>query len=159
MIVDASVILQAFFPDEAQAGAQSVIRDHVSGLVRLAAPTLLEYEITNAVLQATRQARIAAEEGVEVNIEAVQYLQAPPGTDPQAPVVLVLSKAIEQVRGVKARPCGVGGGTVAAFFRQQGLPAAVWNTWQNTAHQPNEYTLVSDMVADAKVFALMFAGL
>lgn len=103
--------------------------------------------------------RIAAEEGVEVNIEAVQYLQAPPGTDPQAPVVQALTKAIEQVRGLKAQPCGVGGGTVAAFFRQQGLPAAVWNTWQNTAHQPNEYTLVSDMVADAKVFALMFAGL
>jgi len=63
MIVDASVVLRAFFPDEEQAQAQALIRDHVSGRVRLAAPTLLLYELTNAVLQAKRRGRITAEEG------------------------------------------------------------------------------------------------
>ena len=63
MVVDASVILQAFFPDEAQAQAQALIRDHVSGHVRLTAPTLLLYEVTNAVLQAVRRGRIGDEEG------------------------------------------------------------------------------------------------
>ena len=81
-----------------------------------------------------------------------------PAPIPRAPVVKALQKAIKQVRGVEARPGGVGGGTVAAFFRQRGLPVAVWNSWQHTAHMPDEYCLLSDLVADAKVFALLFAG-
>lgn len=101
---------------------------------------------------------IAAETSTQVKIEPVQRLQAPPGTDPEAPVVKALQKAIKQVRGVDARPGGVGGGTVAAFFRQRNLPVAVWNSWQHTAHMPDEYCLLSDLVADAKVFALLFAG-
>lgn len=63
MIVDASVVLRAFFPDEEQAQAQALIRDHVSGRVRLAAPTLILYEVTNAVVQAARQGRITDEDG------------------------------------------------------------------------------------------------
>ena len=63
MIVDANVVLRAFFPDEAQAQAQALIRDHVIGHVQLAAPTLLLYEFTNAVLQAARRGRITNEEG------------------------------------------------------------------------------------------------
>jgi predicted nucleic acid-binding protein len=63
VIVDASVVLRAFFPDEQQAQAQALIRDHVSGRVRLVAPTLLLYEVTNAVLQAVRRGRISDEEG------------------------------------------------------------------------------------------------
>ena len=40
MIVDASVILSAFFPDEDQAQAQALIREHVMGRVTLAAGRL-----------------------------------------------------------------------------------------------------------------------
>jgi len=63
VIVDASVILSAFFPDEEQAQAQALIRAHVAGHERLGAPTLLLYELTHAVLQATRRERIAVEAG------------------------------------------------------------------------------------------------
>jgi len=63
MIVDASVLLRAYFPDEEQEKAQALIRDHVSGRIQLVAPTLVLYEITNAVLQAERQRRITDEEG------------------------------------------------------------------------------------------------
>jgi predicted nucleic acid-binding protein len=59
MIVDASVILSAFFPDEDQAQAQALIREHVMGRVELVAPTLLVYEVTNAVVQAQRRGRIS----------------------------------------------------------------------------------------------------
>ena len=62
MIVDATVILSAFFLDEAQEPAQALIRDHVVGQVRLAAPTLLLHEVTNAVLQARRKGRIGDEQ-------------------------------------------------------------------------------------------------
>lgn len=66
MIVDASVVLASFFPDEEQAQAQAVIRDHVAGRVQLAAPTLLLYEVTNAVLQALRRERISDEQAADI---------------------------------------------------------------------------------------------
>ena len=66
MIVDASVLLRAFFPDEQQVQAQALIRDHVTGRVRLVAPTLMLYEMTNAVVQAVRRGCITDEEGEDI---------------------------------------------------------------------------------------------
>lgn len=66
MIIDASVLLSAFFPDEAQKQAQAVIRDHVVGEIILAAPTLLTYELTNAVWQGVRRQRISQAEAEEI---------------------------------------------------------------------------------------------
>jgi len=66
MIVDASVILSAFFPDEEQARAQDLIRDHVTGQIELVAPNLLLYEVTNAVVQARRRQRISDEQAEDI---------------------------------------------------------------------------------------------
>jgi predicted nucleic acid-binding protein len=87
MIVDANIILQAFFPDEVQPKAQALIRDHVSGRVQLAAPTLLVYEVANAVLQAVRRGRVTGEdaeailvavEGLGIETEPVSWQQMLP---------------------------------------------------------------------------------
>lgn len=102
---------------------------------------------------------IAKQEGVQVKISHEQRLQAPPATPAEAPVVQALAKAIEMVKGQPAKPGGVGGGTVAAFFRQRGLPAAVWCTWPPTPHMPDEWCDLDSLIADTKVFALLFAGL
>jgi len=84
VIVDASVILRAFFPDEEQAQAQALVRDHVTGHIDLAAPTLLLYEVTNAAVQATRRGRITGEqakdiltsfEGLGITLEPVSWQQ------------------------------------------------------------------------------------
>ena len=66
MIVDANVILRAFFPDEAQAQAQAAIRDHVAGRVELKAPTLLPFELSNAIRQAERRGRITIAQADEI---------------------------------------------------------------------------------------------
>ncbi len=115
-------------------------------------------EAVEAALE-KRFAAIACEEGATVAISPVQRQVAPPATPADAPVVRALMKAIARTHGIAARPGGIGGGTVAAFFRQRGLPAAVWSTNPDTAHVPDEYCLLSDMVKDAQVFALLFAGL
>ena len=87
MIVDASVILRAFFPDEAQAQAQAVVRDHVAGRIELKAPDLLPYELTNAVWQAERRGRISsvqadeilqAMEGLQIDIHALDWAEMIP---------------------------------------------------------------------------------
>jgi len=98
----------------------------------------------------------AAKFGVSLTVEPVQELPSPPPTDPDAPVVKALVKAIRKVYGREARPQGIGGGTVAAFFRQRLLPAAVWMTVTHSAHQPNEYCLLSNLVGDARVLAHVF---
>jgi succinyl-diaminopimelate desuccinylase len=47
---------------------------------------------------------------------------------------------------------------VAAFFRKAGLQTAVWSTMPDTAHQPNEYCLISNIISDTKVMAALFMG-
>jgi succinyl-diaminopimelate desuccinylase len=59
------------------------------------------------------------------------------------------------LRGVKPRVGGIGGGTVAAFFRRMGIPAAVWSTIDDVAHMPNEYAKIDNMISDAKVMAYL----
>ncbi|MCX5889153.1 MAG: M20 family metallo-hydrolase [Deltaproteobacteria bacterium] len=99
---------------------------------------------------------VAQRFGVTLEVEPVQDLRAAPATAPEAPVVLALQKAVREVYGREAKPGGIGGGTVAAFFRQQGLPAAVWMTVSDTAHSPNEFCLLSNLLGDAKVLAHVF---
>jgi succinyl-diaminopimelate desuccinylase len=94
--------------------------------------------------------------GVSLKVEPVQEQPSAPPTPIEAPVVKALTRAIREVYGREAKPRGIGGGTVAAFFRQQGLPAAVWMTITQTAHQPNEYCLLSNLVGDARVLAHVF---
>jgi len=98
----------------------------------------------------------AAKFGVTVTVDPVQELKSAPTTDPEAPVVQALVRAIREVYGREAKPQGIGGGTVAAFFRQRHLPAAVWMTVSHSAHQPNEFCLVSNLVNDARVMAHVF---
>jgi len=118
---------------------------------------LPEYDLGQVRKRVEDLAREAAQRfGVNLTVEAVQELKSPPATDPQAPVVKALVRAVRQVYGREAKPQGIGGGTVAAFFRQRGLPAAVWMTVSQTAHQPNEYCLLKNLVGDARVLAHVF---
>ena len=99
---------------------------------------------------------VAAETGFEIELETDHRHDAPSPTPTDAPVVAALQTAVRTVTGREAKPMGIGGGTVAAFFREKGLPAAVWSTCQDTAHQPNEYCLISQVITDAKVFATIY---
>lgn len=99
---------------------------------------------------------VAGRLGVQVELEPVLEQPSAPVTAADAPVVQALARAIMAVYGREARPQGIGGGTVAAFFRRAGLPAAVWMTVSQTAHQPNEYCSLEGLVGDAKVLAHVF---
>lgn len=94
--------------------------------------------------------------GVKISIETPQYAQAAPATPVDSPVVKALSAAIRDVYKVEPQPIGIGGGTVAAFFRRAGMNAAVWTKMDEVAHQPNEYCYLSNLIGDTKVFAHIF---
>jgi succinyl-diaminopimelate desuccinylase len=99
---------------------------------------------------------IEKEFGVTITTSSPQREDAAPATPTDAPVVLALSAAIKDIYDVEAKPMGIGGGTVAAFFRRAGVDAVVWSKIDELAHQPNEYTHIDNMVGDAKVLAHLF---
>jgi len=93
---------------------------------------------------------------VKIIVEDQQRAPAAPPTSPQAAVVSALRAAVREVYRVDAKPRGIGGGTVAALFRRAGYEAACWSRVDETAHQPNEYCHIDNMVGDSKVFAHIF---
>jgi succinyl-diaminopimelate desuccinylase len=95
--------------------------------------------------------------GVTIEVQPVQRASSP-STPADAPIVSSLSRAIRDVYGVEARTVGVGGGTVGAFLRKEGIPTVVWGRLEETAHQPNEYCLLPNLMGDAVIMAhLMLA--
>ncbi|MFA4647771.1 M20 family metallo-hydrolase [Pyrococcus kukulkanii] len=90
-----------------------------------------------------------------IEVEILQRLDAPKPTDPNSEIVKLLKEAIKRLRGKEAKVGGIGGGTFAAFFRKLGIPAVVWATLDEMAHQPNEYAKIDNMVEDAKVMAAL----
>jgi succinyl-diaminopimelate desuccinylase len=118
---------------------------------------LPQYPLSDVFNQIRRMADdIEKQFGVTIEIETVQAVQAPPPTSVDAPVVLALREAIRDVYGVAATPQGIGAGTVAAYFRREGYPVAVWCRIGNTAHQPDEHCLIANMMGNAKVYAHLF---
>ncbi|MEO0083372.1 MAG: M20 family metallo-hydrolase [candidate division WOR-3 bacterium] len=118
---------------------------------------LPEYDLQNVMNDVKAEIEnIERKFNVQISIELSQAEQAAPPTPVDAIVVKLLKKAIKQVYKVNAKPRGIGGGTVAAFFRRKGLPAIVWGKFAETAHMPNEYCVIDNMVNDAKVYAYLF---
>jgi succinyl-diaminopimelate desuccinylase len=99
---------------------------------------------------------VEAGTGAKIALEPILMDEAAPPTPVDAPVVQRLLRAIDAVHDNDPYPGGIGGGTCAAYLRRAGLNAAVWETVANTAHAPDEYAVVANMVGDAKVFAHMF---
>jgi succinyl-diaminopimelate desuccinylase len=94
---------------------------------------------------------------VKVSYEVCQRSESK-ATAKDAPFVKRLSVAVKEVYGVDTKPIGVGGGTVGAPLRNMGIDAAVWARLEGTAHQPNEYALVANIIGDAKVMARLMHG-
>lgn len=93
---------------------------------------------------------------VRIEISIAQYVQSAEPTSPNAPIVQMLTKAIQEVYNVKASPGGVGAGTVASYVRKKNYPVAVWSKTNQTAHQPDENCPIDNMLGNAKVFAHLF---
>jgi succinyl-diaminopimelate desuccinylase len=76
-------------------------------------------------------------------------------TSQDAPLVKELTRKIKEVLCIDARPVGIGGGTVGAFLRNADIDSVAWSPIDDTAHQPNEYVLLKNILNGAKVMAAM----
>jgi succinyl-diaminopimelate desuccinylase len=116
---------------------------------------LPRYDVDDVVLEVERVLReFEAKTGARIAMEIVQKESAPM-VDGNAEIVTLLKSALKQARGFDAHVGGIGGGSCAAYFRKAGIPAALWSTVDDVAHQPNEYCKIENMIADAKIFALL----
>jgi succinyl-diaminopimelate desuccinylase len=117
---------------------------------------LPNYDVDEVLAEITHvTAEFGKKTGAKITLEILQKQVAPKLKIDNAEIVALLKKAVKEARGLDARIGGVGGGTCAAFFRQIGIPAVVWSTIDEVAHQPNEYAKIENMVNDAKIFALL----
>lgn len=119
-------------------------------------PEINTDEVKGRIMEVVEE--VKKEFGVQVEIEFPQEVKAAPATSESAEVVERLKRAIKKVYNRSAKPMGIGGGTVAAAFRRMGFSAVVWSTLEETAHQPDESCLISNMIGDTKVFANLFAS-
>lgn len=104
------------------------------------------------------QADIEKRYGVKVERTVVQRTESRP-TSADCGLVAMLKKQIMAEYGVEAYPVGIGGGTVGAYLRNRDFETVVWSRMDETAHMPNEYCKIENLVGDAKVMArLMISG-
>jgi succinyl-diaminopimelate desuccinylase len=114
---------------------------------------LPQYPVAEVLARARQEAAAVEKEyGVSILFDILQSNESR-ATPADSPIVGRLAGAVERVYGVKARAIGVGGGTVGAYLRKAGFDCVVWSKMRETAHQPNEYALIANIVGDAKVFA------
>lgn len=92
--------------------------------------------------------------GIKVEWTEPQTAESP-ATPVDAPVARRLAEAVKAVTGVDTRFIGIGGGTVGAELRVKGFNAVVWSKLDETAHQPNEYTIIDNLISDSQVMAYM----
>lgn len=100
---------------------------------------------------------VESRHGVKISWSEEQAVESR-ATSPDAPVVTVLKRAVKDVYGVEARPIGIGGGTVGAYLRNAGIDAVVWGRLDETAHQPNEYCVLENLIGDASVMVAFALG-
>jgi succinyl-diaminopimelate desuccinylase len=114
-----------------------------------------EYQLSEVKAELRRLAdEVEEKRKVKISFEPQQEAQAAPPTDPNSALVLALKKAIKEIYKVKPGVQGIGGGTVAACFRRLNLPSVVYARIDETAHQPNEYCVLDNLIGDAKIFAV-----
>ena len=116
---------------------------------------LPRYPVAAVLAEVDRiKAEVEAKHRVTVSYTLPQRQESRP-TPADAPVVKLLSEVVREVCGVDPRPVGIGGGTVGAYLRNAGIDSVVWSRMDDTAHQPDEYALLDNILDGARVMALL----
>jgi len=100
--------------------------------------------------------RLEAKHGVKIEIEIIQHDESK-ATPADSPIVKVLSEKIREVLGIEPLIIGVGGGSVAAVLRNEGIDSVVWSPLDKMAHNINEYAVIKNIINSAKVMAAIAA--
>lgn len=151
--------LSSFEPTKKEANVENVNMVPGEDVFYMDCRVLPQYAMADVLAEMRAVADgVEAETGATIHLEPVLMDDPAPPTPVDAPIVQRLLGALRLVRDNEPYPGGIGGGTCAAVLRRAGIPAAVWETVANMAHAPDEHAVIDNMVADAQVFAVLFAG-
>lgn len=100
--------------------------------------------------------KIEKEFGVTVSYKTLQKAQSR-ATPKDAKVVSLLASSIKEAHNIDSKIIGIGGGTVGAELRNKGFDCVVWSTMDETAHMPNEYCIIDNIIKDAITIATMMS--
>ena len=115
------------------------------------------YKLSDVIEKVEEQCReVEKIHGVKIEYTCPQKSESP-ATSKDAPVAKKLADAIKAVHGINPRFIGIGGGTVGAELRREGIDAVVWSTLDDQAHQPNEYCKVENIIKDAMTLVEVFS--
>jgi succinyl-diaminopimelate desuccinylase len=149
--------ISTFEPTKKEANVPNINTIPGEDVFYLDSRILPKFAISDVKAEILRIVRKAEERfKVKINLEEQQNAPAAPPTAANSAVVGALRSAIQTVYRTEASARGIGGGTVAAVFRRAGFEAACWSKIDETAHQPNEYCRIENLLGDAKVFAHIF---
>ncbi len=95
---------------------------------------------------------------VKIEYSFLQKQKPAPKTDVRNPLVRALVKSINDVVGISPKPCGIGGGTVAAHIREAGFPSVVWSIIDGVCHGPNEYCKIDNLKKETSVFSYLISS-
>ncbi len=96
--------------------------------------------------------------GAKIEITFADRTQSATKTPVDSEVVVRLRDAIKSVRPIDPKAVGVGSATCANPFRREGHKAVSWSAIVGTAHDANEFSLIDNLIFDAQVYAVLFAG-
>jgi len=117
---------------------------------------LPRYDVEDVIAEINRTLQeFEHKTGARITLEIIQKEPAPNLLSGNTEIVTLLKSALKNARGFEATVGGIGGGSCAAYFRKQGIPAALWSTVDEVMHQPDEYCKIENVVADAKIFAAL----
>ncbi len=101
--------------------------------------------------------KVEEKRGVSISYEIKQRMSSKP-TSRESLIVTRLSDLVRDLYKTEPKLVGIGGGTVAAYLRNNDIPTVVWARIAETAHSPNEYCVVDNLVGDAKIMARLMLG-
>ena len=114
------------------------------------------YSLETVTAEVNRIAsEIEKEYNVKIDIEYPQKSESP-ATPVSSHVAQKLAAALKTAQGIEAKFIGIGGGTVGAELRRKGFDAVVWSSMDETAHQPNEYCIIDNIIRDAETLIEVF---
>ncbi|GMO43296.1 MAG: M20 family metallo-hydrolase [Termitinemataceae bacterium] len=94
---------------------------------------------------------------VQIDASVVQLMESK-ATSKNSPLAIMMNKAVQEVYKIPTKVIGIGGGTVAAYLRNEDIDSIAWSRMDETAHQPNEYVYIENILGNAKVMALLFSS-
>ncbi|MBP2680922.1 MAG: succinyl-diaminopimelate desuccinylase [Candidatus Krumholzibacteriota bacterium] len=146
--------MSTFEPTKKEANVPNVNTIPGEDVVYFDCRVLPNYKLADVIKAVTQIARETERRyKVKIAVTLPQKQVAAPPTAVDAPVVKAITAAMKDLRKRTPKAMGIGGGTVAKFFRDKGYPCAVWGTQDEVAHSPDEYSKLSATLADAKAFA------